>query len=237
MQMAVTDSGFEAKRKYTFQAILFISFTLVSLILFRTFPHVDIYVSQLVFEEKPCDPGSASSIVCGWFPFQFNDALNAARKLSLRLPFLLITGVVVYLLYQLTINPRTTGLELKKSGLVIWTLLIGTVGIINLVLKEIWGRPRPFEVEVFGGKNPFVLPGTIAEYCDRNCSFTSGEASSAAWLFTPGLARSGRHHDCRLCNFFQRITGCGWQTFPQRCNHFDPDYTQCVFCFKGGFPN
>jgi hypothetical protein len=39
-------------------------------------------------------------------------------------------------------------------------------------------------VDVYGGANPFVGIWRITDYCTRNCSFISGEASSAAWVLT-----------------------------------------------------
>ena len=88
-----------------------------------------------------------------------------------------------YLIYQVFLNRNTTAKEIEKLNLVVWTVLLSTVLLVNLILKEYWGRPRPYRVEELGGEHPFVLPGTVSEYCESNCSFVSGEASSAAWLF------------------------------------------------------
>jgi lipid A 4'-phosphatase len=51
---------------------------------------------------------------------------------------------------------------------------------VSGVLKEHWGRARP--AQVFSGEAEFTPPFVIADECARNCSFVSGEASSATAL-------------------------------------------------------
>jgi membrane-associated phospholipid phosphatase len=106
------------------------------------------------------------------------------RNLSLDFSFYLALGTLGYLLYQLFISRRTTAGELRKIALVMSTLALATGVIVNMLLKQYWGRPRPFRIEELGGEQTFVLPGTISDQCVTNCSFVSGEASGAAWLFT-----------------------------------------------------
>ena len=62
------------------------------------------------------------------------------------------------------------------------TLIIGPGLIVNAILKDHWGRPRPIQVDVFGGDAPYVPVWRMTDYCTSNCSFVSGEASSALWL-------------------------------------------------------
>jgi len=156
--------------------------TLAALIIFRQIPGLDIFVSRLAFTVEPC-PQDTASLVCGQFLLISDPTLNLVREFSLYLPFALGVLVGLYLLYLLLLNPHTSVEDLQKISLVIWTVLIATVGLVNVVLKELWGRPRPYRVEELGGDQPFILPGTISSYCDSNCSFVSGEASSATWLF------------------------------------------------------
>ncbi len=80
--------------------------------------------------------------------------------------------------------------------------LLGPALLVNGILKAHWGRARPDTTVDFGGTQdftPFWQPGT---QCLRNCSFTSGEAASAAALaialfalmphLTRGWTRAGR---------------------------------------------
>ena len=181
MQTATIHQRSQTQKNVLVWATAVVLFSAIILVVFRTFPNIDIFVTQLAYANLPCADETTIS-TCGWFPLQYNFILHDARKISLQIPYIAISGVAIFLMYHLFFKPLTTGLELGKIALVIWTLIVATVGIINLGLKEIWGRPRPFDVDRFGGDHPFVLPGTISDYCSRNCSFVSGEASSAAWL-------------------------------------------------------
>jgi membrane-associated PAP2 superfamily phosphatase len=67
------------------------------------------------------------------------------------------------------------------------TLLLGPGLIVNLGLKDHWHRPRPVQVTEFGGSKPYVDWWDPRGGCERNCSFVSGEASAAAWMFAPAM--------------------------------------------------
>lgn len=49
--------------------------------------------------------------------------------------------------------------------------------LVNGVLKEYWGRARPSQIVEFGGTKQYTPPLLIADQCDHNCSFVSGEGS------------------------------------------------------------
>jgi membrane-associated PAP2 superfamily phosphatase len=68
------------------------------------------------------------------------------------------------------------------------SLILGPGLLVNLILKDHWGRPRPFTLAAFGGSNPYVPVWEISSFCSRNCSFVAGEASAAAWLIGAALA-------------------------------------------------
>jgi lipid A 4'-phosphatase len=169
-------------RKATISFVIIFSVTVIALFIFRQLPGLDIYISRTAFTIKPCLPDSAQT-VCGDFLLLSNGMLNWLREISLLLPNILGVGLFAFLVYQVFLNRNTSSREIEKLCLVIWTVLLSTVLLVNVVLKEYWGRPRPFRVDELGGEHPFVLPGTISNYCENNCSFVSGEASSAAWLF------------------------------------------------------
>jgi lipid A 4'-phosphatase len=58
--------------------------------------------------------------------------------------------------------------------------VIGPGLLVNVLLKQNWGRARPVTIEEFGGTKLFTPPFEIAGQCSANCSFVSGEAASAA---------------------------------------------------------
>lgn len=63
---------------------------------------------------------------------------------------------------------------------VVTTYLLGPGLLVNVILKQNWGRARPATIVDFGGDKLFTPPFEIAGQCVRNCSFVSGEAASAA---------------------------------------------------------
>ncbi|PPC87506.1 MAG: hypothetical protein CTY31_05695 [Hyphomicrobium sp.] len=59
---------------------------------------------------------------------------------------------------------------------------IGPGIVVNLILKEHWGRSRPEAIEAFGGSAQYTSPWWPWGECATNCSFVSGEASTAMVL-------------------------------------------------------
>lgn len=77
----------------------------------------------------------------------------------------------------------------------IWLLTGLAVGpglLVNGLLKSQWGRPRPIAIDLFGGEAVHQRAWVVSDWCDRNCSFVSGEASSAAWLVAAALVTPRR---------------------------------------------
>jgi lipid A 4'-phosphatase len=49
--------------------------------------------------------------------------------------------------------------------------------VVNLILKNFWGRARPNDILQFGGNENFTPWFKISDTCSSNCSFVSGDAS------------------------------------------------------------
>ena len=65
-----------------------------------------------------------------------------------------------------------------KEILFIWaTSFINVLIIVNLLLKNLWGRARPGDVLELGGKENFSPWFQISDACANNCSFISGDAA------------------------------------------------------------
>jgi membrane-associated PAP2 superfamily phosphatase len=67
------------------------------------------------------------------------------------------------------------------------SLALGPGLIVNGIFKEFWDRPRPIQVTEFGGEWLYRDWWDPRGNCERNCSFVSGEAASAAWMFAPAM--------------------------------------------------
>jgi len=55
----------------------------------------------------------------------------------------------------------------------VFTILL----VVNILLKNMWGRARPNDISFFGGKENFTPWYKISDSCSSNCSFVSGDAS------------------------------------------------------------
>ncbi len=70
----------------------------------------------------------------------------------------------------------------RDWGYVSALFLLGPVLLVNIILKQHWGRARPADVTQFGGAHDFTPPWQPADQCVSNCSFVSGEVSGAVVL-------------------------------------------------------
>lgn len=145
-----------------------------SSMLFWVFPEVDLIVSRWFFSP---DEG---------FLFSSDPNLQWLRKSS---PWAL-AGVITFILVRILGDAMNGALTLSRARKPIWLLFglaFGPGLIVNGILKEFWGRPRPVNLDIFGGDAVHQMVWVISDWCDGNCSFVSGEASSSAWLVAAAL--------------------------------------------------
>ncbi len=137
---------------------------------FLAFPGVDFWASGLFYF------GEAG------FQAQNNSFLREVRHLGPFLVRIVAAVCVLVLLIKLLVPGRPPIMPLRKPVFLLTTLILGPGVLVNLILKNNWGRPRPRSVEEFGGDLPFQPVWKITDFCDSNCSFVSGEASASIWL-------------------------------------------------------
>ncbi len=70
----------------------------------------------------------------------------------------------------------------RHCGFLVAGLALGPGLVVNTLLKNGWGRARPVQTDMFGGAADFTPAWWMSQGCASNCSFVSGEASSAAWM-------------------------------------------------------
>ncbi len=76
--------------------------------------------------------------------------------------------------------------NLKKAFLnltILMSLILGPGVVVNLMLKDNFGRARPKQIVEFGAIKTFTNVYEKANQCKSNCSFSSGHAA-AAYSFT-----------------------------------------------------
>lgn len=152
--------------------------------LFHLFPAWDIAVSHYFFTPFGCSGPGYYGETCGAFLDSQNAVLDSLRSIFLQLPFIAAIVLVVLLLQSAGRGKAllsATQIRHVKATLV--SLLIGAGLLVNLFLKAFAGRPRPRDTHLFAGSLDFASAGSFAGKCLSNCSFISGEAASAGWLF------------------------------------------------------
>jgi len=118
---------------------------------------------------------------------RFDQVVDTVRQLG---PLVIIAATVpavVALATKIFWPLRPTLISTRSALFLILTLALGPGLLVNVVLKEGWARPRPGMVTEFGGDYTFMPWWDPRGACDSNCSFVSGEASSAAWMTAPAM--------------------------------------------------
>lgn len=106
-------------------------------------------------------------------------ALTALRSVGLVAGKALAIALVLALACPFLFAGRRLLMPARSAAWLAATLLLGSGLLVNLVLKDHWGRARPAAVAEFGGTAVFTPAWAVSDACSRNCSFVSGEASSA----------------------------------------------------------
>jgi lipid A 4'-phosphatase len=114
-------------------------------------------------------------------------AIEVARSFEPVVTTLAIAPAIVVVIVKMFWPKRRTVMPARAALFLILTLVLGPGLLVNAVLKDHWSRPRPGMVTEFGGTMPFKPWWDPRGACQANCSFVSGETSSAVWLTAPAL--------------------------------------------------
>jgi lipid A 4'-phosphatase len=114
-------------------------------------------------------------------------AIEILRKLEPVVTMLAVAPAVAVLLVKMFWPRRATIMPARAALFLIVSLVLGPGLLVNTVLKDHWARPRPGMVANFGGDMTFKPWWDPRGTCTDNCSFVSGETSSAVWLAAPAL--------------------------------------------------
>lgn len=141
---------------------------LLSLVFFF-FPQIDLAISQFFYHSK-------YGFLLQRYYFYLH--LGLFRNLLVFITYGFIV-VIFYLLVRGWWQKKIYGPFTPKACLfIILCFALGPVLIVNTLLKDHWGRARPFQVQQFGGDKIFTPAWVISNQCDKNCSFTSGESAN-----------------------------------------------------------
>jgi lipid A 4'-phosphatase len=163
---------------------LSLAFTVAASVFFLVLPEADLATTRLFYDGA------------GHFPLAQDPALNALRTISETLAWSIVALCLVSLAVRAAGLRRPRLLPVRGAVFLLSGYALGVGLLVNVILKNHWGRPRPIQVDQFGGDSPYITVWQISSYCETNCSFVSGEGSTAFWfvslaLFVPEKWRAG----------------------------------------------
>jgi lipid A 4'-phosphatase len=134
-------------------------------LLYLVYPRIDLLLSGLFYE-----PGR------GWYmagePWAHSLAVYVVPAAAWVLG-LAFAGALAWAWLGPAASPRRR----RVTGYLAAAYVLGPGLVTNLLLKDHWGRARPFRVLEFGGDRLFTSPLLPAHQCPTNCSFVSGDVS------------------------------------------------------------
>ncbi len=148
----------------------------LSVALFTLWPALDLMVTAYFFDAST---QSFPANHWGWV-----HAVYVATPWLSRSLFVL--GCVAWFLLPWSGWPQA---KAWRRRLLAWLLMavLGLGLVVDWALKDNVGRPRPEQLQVFGGNTPFVPVFEPSKHCDMNCSFVSGHAAAGFSLMVWGM--------------------------------------------------
>ena len=118
---------------------------------------------------------------------RFDRVIDAIRQTGPLLIAAAVAPAIVTLVMKTFSPQRPAPMPARAALFVVLALALGPGLLVNGILKETWARPRPGMVTEFGGEYTFMPWWDLRGRCDSNCSFVSGETSSAVWMTAPAM--------------------------------------------------
>ncbi|MBV9967261.1 MAG: phosphatase PAP2 family protein [Alphaproteobacteria bacterium] len=133
--------------------------------LFLLFPGIDLAVSGLFYDN------ARGFFLADWLPVRLTDAI---------IPWIVRAMIVLAIVAAGWFALFQRGLWRLDSKALVFLVAATALGpglIANTLLKDHWGRARPYQVAEFGGTHQFTPAPLPADQCQRNCAFVSGHAA------------------------------------------------------------
>lgn len=163
-----------------------VALSILVLFWFRANPSIELAYADSFFLPYACSDGvtryDGFLPRCGAFVLRASEGLNWVRDVGFRIPVIAMILLVAWAFWPPAPGQPKTVADLSLPSLGILSVLLGPLLTVNMILKPVFGRPRPGQVDWFGGEWTYTLPGELGGQCSGNCSFASGEAASAFWM-------------------------------------------------------
>lgn len=166
------------KKIFNVPIFVWVAFILSSLI-FIFFPKIDIFVSNLFYEQK-----SGFFTNGTWYETMLYSSVKPVIFVAVALPILLW-------FYNIFSKKNLLHVNGKVVGYLLLVLAIGPGLIVNDIFKEHWGRARPSQTIIFGGDKEFTPAFILSD--QGGYSFSCGHNAGAFFLIALALlARKNR---------------------------------------------
>jgi membrane-associated phospholipid phosphatase len=156
--------------------IILVCLGILTGVIFAADPSLDLQVASF-FHDMSAQPDVR----------RFDRVVDVIRQVG---PFVIAAAVgpaIVTVAMRMFWPQRSAPMSTLAALFLILSLVIGPGVLVNGLLKEGWARPRPGMVTEFGGEYRFMPWWDPRGGCDSNCSFVSGETSSAVWMTAPAM--------------------------------------------------
>ncbi|HXX07373.1 MAG TPA: phosphatase PAP2 family protein [Pseudolabrys sp.] len=157
--------------------IIALATAVVAGLAFALYPEIDLRVARYFYE--------VTDVNGNRFAWRIYRPTMLARDVGLWIGALLVAPAVVALVVKFICPRRKLLMPGRAIVFLVATLALGPGLLVNVVLKDHWGRPRPIDVTQFGGRQHFVAWWDPRGHCASNCSFVSGDVSGAFWTIAP----------------------------------------------------
>ena len=141
-------------------------------VVFRSFPAIDLYVSNLFYSPE------------NTFTYEHLLISDIFYYGVTYLANIIIISSLTLLILKLIFKDKLKFVKLRSIIFIILTLALGPGLLVNAILKEHVGRARPIAITEFGGIQEFTPAFMIVDECETNCSFVSGHASFGFFLMS-----------------------------------------------------
>jgi membrane-associated PAP2 superfamily phosphatase len=153
---------------------------IVSLV-FWSMPSLDLWASQFFFDDTR-----------GRFVAVYDQNVAAFRETLSTVTLLVLALALIGLVSGRWLRPYAPWPNAKACLFITVVAVIGPYLLVNVLLKDNWGRPRPYQTSEFSGERQFQPVWKTSDQCARNCSFVSGEVAATWALLVPALCLFGR---------------------------------------------
>ena len=153
------------------------SFALVAVLLLM-FPSVDLAVAGYFFDGK-------SFLRDQWWQVFLHEALGYYLGACL-------IGISALYVINRIFKRRICNVCGRRVLYAFLVLIVGAGLIVNVALKDNFGRARPRDVAEFGGTKQFTPAFVVSHECKTNCSFSSGDAAGGFFSIAMALALTRR---------------------------------------------